>query len=149
MAKRNYVRRITFQQGLLEDELRNIDNYLENNELGVSKEKYLEICAITKSDPDPEKIPVEFAELLTDTQVALQICELLPEKWDNVNGRYEGRDIGLVPMYLDIFRIDNRVDMLILISKINNKSIEILNKRAKRIKGNGNPGSNPKNLNRK
>ena len=129
---------ISFQQRLIEEELSKIDRYLENQSLGVDKEKYLEICEITNVEPDPEKIPIDYTDLLSDTTIAMEITNLLPEKWEYIGGNYEGKDLSLLPMFLDLYDITNRLDITILIARINNKGIELVNKRKKKHVATGN-----------
>ena len=108
MDYRNYVRYFTFQQRLLEEEQKRIKNYLRNSSLGVNKEQYLEICRVTNSEIDPDKIPIEFSDFLLDTQIAMEIVYRLSDQWDGTTGTYIGKDLTILPFLLELYEIEDK-----------------------------------------
>jgi hypothetical protein len=100
--------------------------------LGISKAKYYEICEVTNTEPDPEKIPVEYSDLLLDTQLAMVIVNLLPDKWDGASGFFQGKDLSILPYLLELYEIDNKIDMISLITVIINESAQITNNKLKK-----------------
>jgi len=105
---------------------------LQNNSLGITKEKYLEICEVTNSEPDPDKIPVDFFDLLEDTQIAMNIVNTLPDRWDGMSGSYQGKDLSILPCLLDLYEIPNKLDMISLVTIIINETARITNDKISR-----------------
>ena len=110
---------------------------MQNSALGVTAEKYYEICEATNSEPDPEKTPVEFHELLLDTQLAMQIVQTLPDIWDGASGSYQGKDLSILPYLLDLYDIHNKLEVISLITIIINESTTITNDKLNRQMKNG------------
>lgn len=108
---------------------------MRNNSLGITRANYFEICEVTKSKPDPAKIPIDFQDFLLDTQIAMEIVHMLPDKWDGTNGRYQGKDMSILPFLLDLHSIGDKAAMMVLILDIIRESSDITNEEvAKRMK---------------
>jgi len=105
---------------------------LENCNLGITKEKYFEICEVTNSEVEPDKIPIDFSDLLIDTQVAMAIVQMLPDKWDGASGSYQGKDLSILPFLVEVYEIENKLDIVSLITIIINKSSVITNDKINR-----------------
>ena len=82
---------------------------------------------MTNSAPDPSKIPVEFEDLLTDTRLAMEICSILPDKEDRMGGQYEGKDLTNLGLLLELYEVENKLDMIHLIHTIISESMSITN----------------------
>lgn len=100
---------------------------MRNSSLGISKEKYLEICKVTNSQVDPDKIPIEYNDFLTDTKLAMEIVNILPDKWDSMAGASMGKDLSMLPFLLDMYNVSNQPDMLDLILTIISEGTNITN----------------------
>lgn len=60
------------------------------------------MCEALGSEPIEEEIPVEYEDLLTEVQQALDIYSKLKDDWDTMNGNYMGKHYAGI---LDIFSI--------------------------------------------
>lgn len=60
------------------------------------------MCEALGSEPVEEEIPVEYDDLLTEVQQALDIYGKLKDDWDTMNGNYMGKQYTGI---LDIFSI--------------------------------------------
>lgn len=69
--------------------------------LGMTKEKYLEMCEMLGNTPDEDQIPVEFDDLPFEVQEALRIYNQLQDNWDYMGGNYIGKN------YVGLFDIMN------------------------------------------
>lgn len=111
---------------------------MRNNSLGVTKEQYLEICKVTNSKVDPEKIPTEFGDFLEDTKLAMEVVYQLPDRWDGASGSYQGKDLSILPFLLDIYEVEDKIIISTLIFDIIRESSEITNEKiSKRAKQHG------------
>jgi hypothetical protein len=73
-----------------------------NSELGMTKERYFEMCEMMWSQPVDEQIPVEFDDLPDQVQQAFSVYRMLRDDWDTMNGVYLGKSyVGIK----DIFEI--------------------------------------------
>ena len=126
MVNQSNVWYLTFQQKLLEKEHKKILHYLQNNDLGITKEKYLEICKVTSTEPDPEKTPIDFSDLLEDTQLAMAIVLKLPDLW-SMEGSSLGKDLTLLPYLFELYEINNKLDMLDLVNLTIDESTRLAN----------------------
>lgn len=120
-----------FQQGRLDLELTRIKDYLRNQSLGVTREKYLEICEATGSEVDISRIPIDFGDLSSHTRLSMEIVNLLTDKWDATAGSYLGKDLGLLPFLLDLYEVTDKVLMVQLIMEVIAEGITITNDKLK------------------
>ena len=58
--------------------------YLQNQEVGITKETYLEICNQMGNKPIVEETPVELSDFIEDFQICFTICDVMPDKWDGI-----------------------------------------------------------------
>ena len=85
---------------------------MENSIVGMTKDRYFEMCNDLGSAPVEEEIPVEFEDLVVEAQQALQIYNNLQDSWDYMNGNYIGKILIGFKDILEIFDIpkeDHRV----------------------------------------
>ena len=68
----------------------------------MTRGSYFEMCEALGSEPIESEIPVEYEDLLTDVQEALNIYYKLRDEWDTMNGNYMGKNYSGI---LDIFSI--------------------------------------------
>lgn len=100
--------------------------------MGISKDKYYEICQVTNTEPDPEKVPIDFEDLLYDSQLAIKLLTKLPEQWDGASGYYQGKNLTLLPYMMDLYEVGNKQDFLELILSIENESTRLTNEEVSR-----------------
>jgi hypothetical protein len=68
----------------------------------MTKEAYFEMCEMMGSEPVLEEIPIDYEDLYTDVQQALNIYSKLRDEWDTMNGVYMGKNYAGI---LDIFTL--------------------------------------------
>jgi hypothetical protein len=77
-------------------------------------------------EPDPEKAPLEMGDFPAEVQYAFSIYNLLPDRWDGMNGIYLGKDWAPLGALFDIYNIDNQAVSVYFIKYMeyyNSKSI--------------------------
>ena len=86
---------------------------------------------------DEEEIPLDISDLSYDSQQALFLFNVLPDKIEGMNGIWLGKEYAGLADIMDIYEIDNRKDVLDLLqicireaSKIYSKQREQANKQA-------------------
>lgn len=94
----------------------------------MTKEAYYEVCEALGSDPIDSEIPVEFDDLVSEAQQALQIYNNLQDSWDYMNGNYIGKNLAGFKDILEIFDIpkeDHRImyELIMHIDSIRAKAI--------------------------
>jgi hypothetical protein len=66
----------------------------------MTKAQYFEMCSVLNSEPLEEEIPVEYEDLLTDVQDAMNIYSKLRDEWDGMNGVYLGKNFtGIIDVF--------------------------------------------------
>jgi hypothetical protein len=101
--------------------------------VGMTKEKYFEMCTALNSEPLQEEIPVEYEDLLIDVQEALDIYYKLKDEWDTMNGNYMGKNFSGLGDILEILEIpkEDRKTIFHLICTIDRHRSESLSERKK------------------
>ena len=107
-------------------------------------ENYLQICEMQGTEPDPEEMPVEFKDLLEDTQLAFVIYYKLPDKWDGASGTYQGKELSILPYLLDLYEVPNKIDMVTIILSIIQQHSLIINEKMEKKVNNGKSRNNVK-----
>lgn len=105
--------------------------YLKNESLGVDRARYLEICEVTNTEPEPEKIPPDYESFTYESQLAMLIVHRMPDKWDSTSGYYSGKDLTILPYLLNLYKVEDEELMLDLIFKIIEVSSKITNDKVK------------------
>jgi hypothetical protein len=62
----------------------------------------------------------------------MAIVQTLPDKWDGTSGSYQGKDLSILPFLMELYQIENKLDIVSLINIIINKSSEITNDKISR-----------------
>ena len=73
--------------------------------MGVTKERYFEICEAMGSEPLDEEIPIEYDDLFLDVQEALGIYSKLRDEWDTMNGVYMGKSYAGVTEIFEMMEV--------------------------------------------
>lgn len=124
-----------FVQNEIEELWKRLDNWQKNFELNITTEKYFKMCEEMGQEPNPDKIPPEIQDFPIDVQKAIHIFNKLGDRIVSDIG-YLGKDYTQLPIYLEVYDIDNKKlvleTLLRLDSYIIKKSQEaIKNKRKK------------------
>lgn len=88
-----------------------LENWQKNAEIGMSKDKYLEIQAQLGQEPDPERCPPGDEDLPEIIINSIEIFNLLGDRIYPEIG-YIGKDYTNLPLLMKLYNIDN-VEILI------------------------------------
>jgi len=104
---------------------------MQNSNIGVDLETYLEMCEMLGEEPVEENMPIEYSELPILIQQCFVIHRTLADIWDTMNGNYLGKDYSIVFKLFDLYEIeqDERLFLLEILNTIDNiKSKNIADK---------------------
>jgi len=59
-------------------------------------------------EPREEDIPLDSSQLSLDSQYALILSNVLPDKWEGMSGSWMGKDYSGLGTILDIYEIQNK-----------------------------------------
>ena len=62
----------------------------------------------------------------------MAIVQTLPDKWDGDSGSYQGKDLSILPYLIELYQIENKLDVVSLITIIISKSSAITNDKINR-----------------
>ena len=106
-----------------------IQKSLQDN---IDVDKYLQLCEQLGKDPDPNELPVEMADFPFEVQEAFNIFNLLPDRWDGMNGTYLGKDWSALESLLNIFQVEEKRIIVMFIKYIEVQNIKKINDEQKR-----------------
>ena len=107
--------------------LKQIDSFLKNSEVSMTKEQYLEMCQMLGSEPSEEEIPVEFDDFPLEVQEAYLIYNIISDNWDTMSGTYLGKNMVGVKDIMEIYGIEDARLTLQLINSIDSIRRTIIN----------------------
>lgn len=81
----------------------------------MTKEAYFEACDMLGEEPDPEQIPVEFDELPTQVQRALEIYGYLADRWEGMSATYMGKDYSIVFELFSVYEITDKPEQQLML----------------------------------
>ena len=81
----------------------------------MTKEAYLEMCEALGSEPNPDEIPVEFADLPDLVQQTLEIYGFLPDRWEGMSATFLGKDYSIAFDLFKTYEIDNYIEQRLLL----------------------------------
>jgi hypothetical protein len=58
------------------------------------------------ADPKEDEIPLERADLTLETQIIFDLYDKLPSRWEGFSGQYLGKDLVLLPILLNEFKVE-------------------------------------------
>jgi hypothetical protein len=62
----------------------------------------------------------------------MAIVQTLPDKWDGASGSYQGKDLSILPFLIEVYEIENKLDIISLVNIIISKSSTITNDKINR-----------------
>ena len=104
-----------------------IDSFLKNSEVSMTKEQYFEMCQMLGSEPSEEEIPVEFDDFPLEVQEAYLIYNIISDSWDTMSGTYLGKNMVGVKDIMEIYGIEDARLTLQLINSIDSIRRTIIN----------------------
>ena len=105
---------------------------MQNTDAGMTKQTYYEMCDQLGNDPEDGEVPLDYDDLLKQTQQALILFQYLPDKWDSMGGGYLGKDLSAVKFYIEILSILDVIEVIDLLTIIINYRVESVNKKIQR-----------------
>lgn len=74
----------------------------------MTDEHYLLMCEQMGWEPNPEEIPPDLGSLSFETQQALILFNVLPDKIEGMSGSWLGKDFSGLSDIMDIYEIDDK-----------------------------------------
>jgi hypothetical protein len=101
---------------------------MQNSNIGVDLETYLEMCEMLGEEPVEENMPIEFSELPNLIQQCFVMHRTLTDIWDTMNGNYLGKDYSIIFKLFDLYEIEQGerlfvLDILHTIDNIKSKNV--------------------------
>lgn len=103
----------------------------KNSNVGMNKDRYLEMQEQLGRKPDPEKCPPGIEDFPDEVVEAIQIFNYLGDRVYPEIG-YIGKDYTNLPILIKVFEIDNRELLLEVLSRLDSEAIKISQERLKR-----------------
>lgn len=75
---------------------------MQNSNVGMTKDQYLEMCEQLGTTPDPNEMPFEYDDFYIEVQLALNIYRVLRDEWEYMAGNYLGKNLNGI---LDLFTL--------------------------------------------
>ncbi len=86
---------------------------MQNADVNVSKETYIEMCEMMGTEPNEDDMPLDMSDFPTEAQQAVQVFGLLKDIWDPFGGNYLGKDLSIIFQVFDLLEIDHNSRKLI------------------------------------
>ena len=106
---------------------------MQNIDAGMNKETYYEMCEQLGTNPSDGDVPIDYNDLLYQTQQALSLFEYCSDNWDNTNGSYLGKDLSNIDFLLNLMKIDKSswLSVINMLNIIINFRVNSINKKIK------------------
>lgn len=98
--------------------LKQIDSFLKNSEVSMTKDQYFEMCKMLGAEPSEEEIPVEFDDFPLEVQEAYLLYNIISDNWDHMSGTYLGKNMVGIKDIMEIYKIEDARLTLQLINSI-------------------------------
>lgn len=74
----------------------------------MNLQQYLDMCEQMGWEPDEDNMPTDFATLKEESQHAVNLFNMLPDKIEGMSGTWLGKDYSCLEVFMNIFEIENR-----------------------------------------
>lgn len=108
-----------------------LETWQRNSDVGMTKDKYLEMQEQLGKDPDPERCPPgaeDFPEVLID---AISIFNMLGDRVYPEIG-YIGKDYTNLPILIQVMQVENKELLLDALARLDSHAIQKSQERLKR-----------------
>ena len=126
MGNRSHRRFRKFYQSQVEQIFSLLDRQYRHDQLPL--DTYLDICEQKGIDPDPDEMPPTPGDYPLEVQVAFLLHDLLPDRWDGMNGTYMGKDFSALGTLLDTWEVKDKKSCIYFIKHIEARNINKINK---------------------
>lgn len=104
-------------------------SYFENQRVGMTKDRYFEMCETMGSQPLESEIPIEFEDLVQELQEVLIVYNHLQDCWDYMGGNYIGKNFSYIDAVFKIFKVEPELqrfyfEYLLTIDSIRSKQLQ-------------------------
>ncbi len=96
---------------------------MESQKSGMTKEKYLTLCEQLGQEPNPAEMPPDFEEFPEIVAYAISTFNMLGDRQYPEIG-YIGKDYTNLPIYFEIYNIEDKEFFLEVLSLLDSKAIE-------------------------
>jgi len=100
-----------------------LEQWQQNNEAGMSKDKYLEVQQQLGREPDPERCPPGIEDLPEIIVNAIEIFNSLGDRVYPEIG-YIGKDYTNLPILMKIYKIDNAELLIEALLRLDSQAIK-------------------------
>ena len=90
----------------------------------IDLDKYLRICEELGQEPDPNKMPMDLAEMPYEVQLAFFVYSFLPDRWEGMSGSYLGKDWSSVGEVFQVYEIEEQKVVFTLCKHLERFNIE-------------------------
>lgn len=97
----------------------------------MTYEAYFDMCDQLGSEPKEEEIPVSIEDLPGEAQLAWQIFDLLPDRFDSFSGGYYGKDLSNLVNYYSLFKVEETITTTLIIRMFDFYETKEINKKIK------------------
>ena len=84
----------------------------------MTPEQYFAMCEQMNWEPKEEEIPKDLSVLSYDSQNALILFNMLPDRIEGMSGSWLGKDFSCLEIFMNIYEIENRREILDLMMVI-------------------------------
>lgn len=98
----------------------------------MTKDQYLEMCALLGNEPLESEIPVEMQDFPWEVQLAFELYTLLPMNIAEFSGTYRGKHLEQLGFYFNVYEITNpglQKTLLKIIIILNSIETKLINDR--------------------
>lgn len=108
--------------------------YLQNQDVGMTRTHYIEMCEMMGDPIVEEDLPWEFEDFPHEVQTSIIVYSYLRDIWDGMSGSYMGKDMSVLFDIFDLLEVDKTDQKLVfkflkIIDSVRSKIID--NKREK------------------
>jgi hypothetical protein len=89
----------------------------------MTTDRYLKMCEQMGQEPDPDKIPPDVSDFPVDVQLAMSVFNKLGDRVFPDVG-YLGKDYTQLPLYMDVYGVENKKIFLEVLLRLDAKVIE-------------------------
>jgi hypothetical protein len=100
-----------------------LDNYFNNTDVKMTKERYLNMCEQMNKEPLQDEIPPDWEDLPEIAQIAINTFNILGDRVYPEIG-YVGKDYTNLPLLIDVYGIENVELFLEILSWLDSRAIK-------------------------
>ena len=92
------------------------------------------MCDQTGTEPDHDNMPPTTADYPFEVQVAFLLHDLMPDRWDGMNGVHMGKDMAALGTLLDVWEVEDKKTVVFFVKHIEARHTNKLNAEAQQRK---------------